>query len=72
MQKLKNQTFIEIPKELGRNTTFTITSDDIRLLNITVTSPNGTVYSMTSDIVVYKPTEMKAQFNIRLATEGMV
>ncbi|CAG2176316.1 unnamed protein product, partial [Oppiella nova] len=70
MQKLKNQTFIEIPKELGRNTTFTITSDDIRLLNITVTSPNGTVYSMTSDIVVYKPTEMKAQFNIRLATEG--
>ncbi|CAG2101123.1 unnamed protein product [Medioppia subpectinata] len=67
---LKNQTAVQIPKELGLNTTFTVTSDGITLLNVTLESPNGTVYGMTSDWAVSKPSESSAGFRIPVADAG--
>ena len=71
MQKLKNHTTVRIPKELGRNTKFTITSDDIELLNIMLTSPNGTVYGLTSNNFRYLPSDMMIEFHIPMASAGI-
>jgi len=71
MQKLKNQTMVRIPKELGRNTKFTITSDDIDLLEISLVSPNGTIYTRISNNYNYNSNEMVVQFKIDLANAGL-
>ncbi len=71
MQRLKNQTSIRIPKELGRNTKFTITSDDIELLDISLISPNGTIYNKISNNFNYSPNEMSAEYKIDLAIAGL-
>lgn len=70
MQKLKNSTWIRIPKELGRNTKFTITSDDLDFLDLYLTSPNGTTYSKQSKNYDFYSNEMVAVFSIELAQAG--
>ena len=45
IQKQHKHIIIRIPKELGKNTKFTITSDEIEQLEYYVVAPNGTVYN---------------------------
>lgn len=71
LQRQRTQIYVRIPKELGRNTKFTITSDQIELLDIQVLSPNGTFYGLTSDNYVSQPSEMVANIHIALATPGI-
>ncbi|CAG2112704.1 unnamed protein product, partial [Medioppia subpectinata] len=65
-----NQSVVPVPRELGRNTRFVVTSDDIESLNVTLKAPDNRVYGLGGDRAVYRPLEMRAAFAIPMADEG--
>ena len=71
LQKPRTHVWIRIPKELGRDTKFIITCDDIKVLNIKLLLPNGTVYDVNGRNFWSNPSEMVVEFRIALAMPGI-